>query len=131
MAQEMGRQEQKLGRLMNNGPEGGNSAADLAEILGLLLQLLELLESVDGAGAYTLNSPCNTNPTTGEQLPAMVSEFGPSIGLLPAIVKRLDALAQLQQFDKDLPQPICRGPRPTGEWVTVNFEQIGDGLETT
>jgi hypothetical protein len=131
MAQEMGRQEQKLSRLLERVGRPSDQGGNVADLLGLLGQILQLLESIDGAGGYGLNSPCNTNPVTGEQLPDRVSEWGPSVGILPAIVKRLDALADLQQIGKELPQPICRGPRPTGEWVTVNFEQVPDGLETT
>jgi hypothetical protein len=109
---------------MNEGPGGGGGGLDLLDLLQRLADVLDILLTADGPGGYAINSPCNTDPTTGELGEPLVSEWGPSIGILPGIVKRLDALAQLQQFQKDLPQPICRGPRPTGEWVTVNFEEV-------
>jgi hypothetical protein len=135
MAREMGRQEQKLGRLLErvgnpNRPTGpGVDPPSIPDLLGLLRQVLELLGSIDGAGAYEISSPCNVDPATGEPVPPLRAEWGGSIGLERNILKRVDALAELVQHHKDLPQPICRGPRPTGEHVTVNFEQVPDDLE--
>jgi hypothetical protein len=135
MAREMGRQEQKLGRLLErvgnpNRPAGpGVDPPSIPDLLGLLRQVLELLGSIDGAGAYEISSPCNVDPATGEPVPPLLAEWGGSVGLERNILKRVDALAELVQHHKDLPQPICRGPRPTGEHVTVNFEQVPDDLE--
>jgi hypothetical protein len=135
MAREMGRQEQKLGRLLErvgnpNRPTGpGVDPPSIPDLLGLLRQVLELLGSIDGAGAYEISSPCNVDPATGEPVPPLLAEWGGSVGLERNILKRVDALAELVQHHKDLPQPICRGPRPTGEHVTVNFEQVPDDLE--
>ncbi len=128
IAQEMGRQEQKLSRLLErvgrpNDQGGGNGA-----MLDLLGQILGLLLSADGPGGYAINSPCNQDPETGEQRPDLESTWGFSLTMEQNILKRVDALAELLQHHKDLPQPICGRPRPTGEPVTVTFEQIPDDL---
>jgi hypothetical protein len=130
MAKEMGRQEQKLSQLLQRSSQPDGSPVDLGEILGLLLQLLELLSAIDGGGGYQINSPCNIDQETGELLDPLVTEWGASVGILPGLSKRLDAIADLLQYQKDLPQPICSRKKPTGDFVTVNFEQITDDLET-
>ena len=124
MAQEMGRQEQKLSRILGQVENPTNSPQPGPALGDLLGPLLELLLTADGPGAYAVNSPCNTDPVTGEQLPDLVSEWGPSVGIIGALAKRLDALAELQQFQKDLPQPTCARRRPVGEIVSVNFEEV-------
>jgi hypothetical protein len=40
---------------------------------------------------------------------------------IAAVLTRLDAIADLFQFSKELRQPICRPPRGGGDLVTVNF----------
>ncbi len=131
LAQELGRQEQKLARLMNDGrgPDGG--PIDWGDLLDKLRQLVALLLTVDGAGAYTISSPCNIDGTTGEPAEPLTAEWGATIGEIPALRKRLDALAELLQHHKDLPQPICARPRPTGDPVTVTFEQVPNELAPT
>jgi hypothetical protein len=130
MAREMGRQEQKLSQLLQRSSQPDGSPVDLGEILRLLLQLLELLNVLDGGGGYQINSPCNVDEETGLLLDPLVTEWGSTIGLKGALVKRIDALADLLQYQKDLPQPICSRKKPTGDFVTVNFEQITNDLET-
>jgi hypothetical protein len=135
MAREMGRQEQKLGRLLErvgnpSRPPDEDRPNLMDNIKEALLDFLkEALLTSDGPGSYDIASPCNIDPATGEPAPPLSAEWGLSIGLERNILKRLDALAELVQHHKDLPQPICRGPRPTGEHVTVNFEQVPDDLE--
>jgi hypothetical protein len=131
LAQELGRQEQKLARLMNEGRGPGGSPIDWGDLLDKLRQLVALLLTADGAGAYTITSPCNIDGTTGEPAEPLTAEWGATIGEIPALRKRLDALAELLQHHKDLPQPICARPRPAGDPVTVTFEQIPDELAPT
>jgi len=131
LAQELGRQEQKLARLMNEGRGPGGSPIDWGDLLDKLRQLVALLLTADGAGAYTISSPCNIDGTTGEPAEPLRAEWDATIGEIPALRKRLDALAELLQHHKDLPQPICARPRPAGDPVTVTFEQIPDELAPT
>jgi hypothetical protein len=130
MAREMGRQEQKLSQLLQRSSQPDGSPVDLGEILRLLLQLLELLNVLDSGGGYQINSPCNVDEETGLLRDPLVTQWGSTIGLKGALVKRIDALADLLQYQKDLPQPICSRKKPTGDFVTVNFEQITNDLET-
>jgi hypothetical protein len=39
-------------------------------------------------------------------------------------MNRLEALRAVAQAGKDLKQPICQGPRVTGQPVTVHFEEV-------
>lgn len=128
MAREMGRQESKLNLLLARPPGGGGDGGggglppDFPDLSGLL-DLLQLLASIDGPGGYQLQGPCETGPD-GQPVPPRVADWGPSIGLESAIVKRLDALAELLQAHKDLRQPICTPGRAVGQPVTVTFQEI-------
>ena len=58
-------------------------------------------------------------------MPPVVVEVPGALTSFGAILNRLDALAQLIQVHKDLKQPGCKH-KPTGEWVTVQFEETTD-----
>jgi hypothetical protein len=103
------------------GGGGGGVPADFP-----WAQLVEFLLSIDGAGAYELQGPCERGPG-GELLPPRVAEWGVSVGIPSTIVKRLDALAELLQHHKDLKQPICTPGRAVGQPVTVTFEEVQEG----
>jgi len=124
MAQEMGRQENKLNRVLRQVENPTGSPQPGPDLGDLLRPLIDLLLTADGPGEYALNSPCNIDENTGDQGEDLVAKFGPSVGIIGALAKRLDALAELHQFQKDLPQPTCKRRRPVGEIVSVNFEEI-------
>jgi hypothetical protein len=99
-------------------------------IFDLLSKVIDLLGSVDPGTDYLLTSPCVRYPDAGSPEVPLSRPVEPSVGGIAALKNRVDALADLIQFSKNLPQPICPGapkPQPTGEWVTVNFEQIEAG----
>lgn len=117
----VGQIERKIDQAMSNPepPSSGESPVNLLQGLG---QLLQLLFSADGPGEYAIDSPCEVN-SEGNRLPARTAAWGASLGVQGAVVKRLDALAELLQHHKDLKQPGCKGPTPAGEVVTVQFEE--------
>jgi hypothetical protein len=127
MAREMGRQEQKLNRLLAR-PTGGGGGGEPPQFpdLSWLQDLLQLLTSIDGPGGYQLQGPCEVGPD-GEPVPPRVAEWGASVGLERAVLKRVDALAELLQHHKDLRQPICTPGRAQGQPVTVTFEEVPEG----
>jgi hypothetical protein len=84
---------------------------------------LEFLTSVDEGGEYSLSSRCEVGED-GQMLPPISVSIPASIGDSANVVKRIDALASLLQVHKDLRQPSCKNPRPVGEWVTVQFEEV-------
>lgn len=124
MAQEMGRQEQKLNRLLagggGSGPGGGGGPLP---DLDWLRPLLEILTSIDGPGGYEISGPCNPEGPGSEGEP-LRAEWGMSVGLERALLKRMDALAELLQHHKNLRQPICPPGRAMGTPVTVTFEEL-------
>jgi hypothetical protein len=123
IAQEVGRIERKLEMMMTPDAPGNlvDQLGNLADLIGPIVEAI--LASTAGTN-YTLDSPCELDEATGEKLapvrvsaPGAPTQFG-------AILNRIDAIAQLIQVHKDLKQPNCKPQTPTGEFVTVNFEQI-------
>lgn len=136
-AREVARVEQKVGASLSGGlppappdtpdtpePPKPPPPFDLSELIQLLLQILALLETVDPAGQYEITSPCATNPATGAAAEPLVATWPLTFGAVAAVAKRVDALAELVQHHKDLPQPTCGRSRPTGDPVTVQFEEV-------
>lgn len=125
VAQEVGRIEQKIDRMLNPDQGQWGSATDRLQLLWQLLsQLYNALTDGAPAGSYQLSSPCVTDEN-GDRVASEVEwdEQGTNHG---AILARVDAIAALLQVHKDLKQPNCKGPEVplAGEFVTVNFEQI-------
>ena len=119
VAQEVGRIEQKLERLMSPAPD------TLGEKWGLILRAVEALMASASGGTYTLTEPCDPD---GDGV--FVKREVPYLGAfdqLGVLSNKLDALAELQQAAKDLRQPTCNPPLPkrTGEPVTVTFQSDG------
>jgi hypothetical protein len=119
VAQEVGRIEQKLERLMSPAPD------TLGEKWGLILRAVEALMASASGGTYTLTEPCDPD---GDGV--FVKREVPYLGAfdqLGVLSNKLDALAELQQAAKDLRQPTCNPPLPkrTGEPVTVTFRSDG------
>lgn len=125
VAQEVGRIEQKIDRMLNPDQGGWGDATDRLQLLWQLLnQLYNALTDGAPAGAYELSSPCVTD-ANGDRIiyETQWPEQGTNHG---AILARVDAIAALLQVHKDLKQPNCHIPPVAvgGEFVTVNFEQI-------
>jgi len=81
----------------------------------------KLLETPYPGGNYELKGVCERDPNGHPMDVTRSTNFPPAPGI-NAVLHRLDALADMFQFDKDLRQPTCKvTPTLTGEWVTVNF----------
>lgn len=125
VAQEVGRIEQKIDRMLNPDQGQWGDATDRLQLLWQLLnQLYNALTDGAPAGAYELSSPCVVDENGDREIfttqwPAQGTNHG-------AILARVDAIAALLQTHKDLKQPNCHIPPVAvgGEFVTVNFEQI-------
>jgi hypothetical protein len=117
IAKETGRIERKLEALMKNDAGPG----DLTDLLQLLLQIWDLLNSAYGAGGYEINGACNLDEQ-GNPLPPLTAEWPAGIGWSSQVVARLDALALLLQHHKNLPGHLCRRNPPTGTTVSVVFD---------
>jgi hypothetical protein len=73
-------------------------------------------------GSYELKGVCELDPD-GNPMDVTRSTNYPAAPGLDAVLYRLDALAEMFQFDKELRQPTCRqhGPSQTGQPVTINW----------
>jgi hypothetical protein len=120
IAAEVGRIESKVGSLL------ARPAAEGFDWEGLLEQIAELLKPDPGpipGAAYQVRRPCGRGPDGGA-LPPVVVQVPESADVSEAILRRLDALAELIDEQKQVRQPVCKG-KPSGEPVTVTFERIG------
>lgn len=111
IAQEVGNIEQKLGKLLNPGPQ------DAPDWLGELQKLIDSLKEVNDSGRYTLSSPCQTGPDGAPVV--RTREWGGKADSLSNIASRIDALALLLQDHKDLRQPICKGAPRSNVTITA------------
>jgi hypothetical protein len=123
IAQEVGRIERKL-EIMNTPGAPGNMVDNIGNIGDLVGQIVSAILALRSGTQYTLDSPCEVDEATGEKLPPVVVEVPGALTEFGALTNRLDALAELIQVHKNLRQPNCKPKQPTGEFVTVNFEQI-------
>ena len=123
IAQELGRIERKI-EVMNTPGEPGNMVDKFGDLGQLVGPLIEAIMALASGTTYTLDSPCEVDDE-GSKLPPVVVEVPGALTSFGAILNRLDALAQLIQVHKDLKQPGCKH-KPTGEWVTVQFEETTD-----
>jgi hypothetical protein len=124
IAQELGRIERKL-EVMNTPTAPGNLVDQIGNLQDLIGPIVELILAATSGTVYTLDSPCEVDGD-GKRLPAVEVEAPGGLTQFGAILNRIDALAELLQVHKDLKQPNCRGADVpvSGEFVTVNFEQI-------
>jgi hypothetical protein len=115
MAAELGRIERK-GEMMldRTGP-----LSQIPDVIDALADLVELLDSFDPGGSYSIRPACGTD-ANGDPLPPIEVPISPGLGLAHAVTARLDAIAELIDHHKQLRQPICKG-KPTGQPVTVTF----------
>jgi hypothetical protein len=117
IAQEVGKIEQKVLQLLNRPPIEPFDP-DTLEILG---QILNFLSSVYGPGSYEIQGPCEVGPE-GDPPAPLVAAWSGGIGQLDQLEKKVDAIAELLQYHKNLKQPICRRSI-SGTPVTVLFEE--------
>ncbi len=123
IAQELGRQEQKLARLLDPGPDGPGDGTDRQQLLEQRMQAItEFLTSITAAGEYAISSPCVLDEE-GNRV-EMAVQYSGALDSLGVISNKIDALAELLQVHKDLKQPICRQTPAQGQTVTVNFVQV-------
>lgn len=104
--------------------EVGRIEFKLALVLGDLDQMgpFDLPPFTYGPGAYTLEPVCEVD-SQGIPAPAREASWPGGSGELAQLGAKIDALAELLQFHKELKQPICRGNPPAGQPVTVTFEE--------
>jgi hypothetical protein len=125
IAQELGRIERKLEIVLGDQgqgmPEWMNCMAELCELVG---PLAEFLTREDPEGVYLIDSPCEVDEN-GERLPPEEVPYPASVGEVAAVRKRVDALAELLVVHKWLKQPNCKVKPPTGQLVSVLFEETG------
>jgi hypothetical protein len=123
IAQEVGRIERKIEMMMSTSAPGNlvDKLGDLADLIG---PIVGAILAAGSGTVYTLDSPCEVDEATGEKLPPVEVEAPGGLTQFGAVLNRIDALAQLIQVHKNLRQPNCKPKQPTGEFVTVNFEQI-------
>jgi hypothetical protein len=123
MAQELGRLERKAEMLLERTPD--SDGADLlrqillSELQNAIRDAIKDLFNDRPAGSYELYPACPPAGGSGPAPPDVV-EWTASTNPLVDLAKRVDALALLIQFHKNMGQPICRTPI-TGAPVTVNF----------
>jgi hypothetical protein len=125
MAKELGRIEQKLELMLNPGPAADGDWTDRIQLLAQLLKsIYDALTDGANAGKYELTGPCDLD-ANGDRI-VYEAEWPEQGTNHQAILSRVDAIAELLQIHKDLKQPNCRGADVpvSGEFVTVNFEQI-------
>ena len=120
IAQEVGRIEKKLAQMNTpSKPPAGQGPGGLSDLIG---PLWDLLSGLTDQGEYTIASPCLPPDEQGSFQNPYREQWGPSFGRFGSLEQRVDALARLVQDHLLLPQKTCRGPKPTGEFVSVNFE---------
>lgn len=124
IAQELGRIENKLARVLNPKSDGEGQPQDrLGWLKDNITNIIDFFQSINGGGTYELSSPCVLDEN-GNRIVRVV-EYPGAAQSLGVISNKIDALAQLLQEHKDLKQPICREtPATGGQAVTVNFVQI-------
>jgi hypothetical protein len=121
IAQEIGRIERKLA-IMNTPSRPLPAALENLTSVDWKRLLWELLQGQLDAGSYSVWSPCLPQGEAGSATDPLVTNWPGALTPIGGLENRLDALAELIQNSKVLPQPTCRKPAVGGEWVTVQFE---------
>lgn len=119
IATELGRLEEKAAALLQ-APAGGLNILDAIEAI-----LTFLASMADGAPGqeYRLYEGCPSPPGADrESRTVTVPETSDNQS---SMLVRFDAVMEMLQAHKDLRGPICRGRRPEGVGVTVNFRSLG------
>jgi hypothetical protein len=121
IAKELGKIEKKLA-IMNTPTRPLPPGTENLSSIDWKRLLWDLLQGMFDAGEYRVWSPCLPQGEPGSATDPLVTSWGASLTPIGGLENRLNALAQLIQDAKVLPQPTCRKPAIGGEWVTVQFE---------
>lgn len=117
IAQEVGRIENKLNKLLAPG------TTDVPDWIGLAWRIWDFLSSASDAGEYSLHGTCERDVDGNPIDSTRQFPWGGSFGAIGNVASRVDAIAEMLQYSKELKQPICRGSGSArGEFVSVNFE---------
>jgi hypothetical protein len=127
LVREVGKLEQKLGQL-GDRLAGGEEGGALGELFKQLREIIGELTKAPysyPANSYFLEPVCDYNQD-GTPIDPKIAQWQGGNGEFAEINSKLDALAELLQYSKELKQPICRSSpvRPVGEPVTVTFEEL-------
>ena len=116
IATEVGKIERKLEiqLLQDQGP-----GPDLEGLQAAVDELLALLTADQPDGRYTITGPCEVSGGQA-QASVRVADWPPTGDPLSLLSVKLDALAEIMQYAKELRQPICH-VRATGQELTVDF----------
>ena len=116
IAQEVGRIENKLNKLLAPG------TTDVPDWIGLAWRIWDFLSSASDQGEYQLAGPCERDVDGNPIDSTRQFPWGGSNGAIGNVASRVDAIAAMLQYSKDLRQPICNpSAHVTGEVVSVNF----------
>jgi hypothetical protein len=120
IAQEVGRIENKTAKILRGGENGKPTIQDLRWIFDELQKLWNYLNDHADGDSYWIASPCSADEDGNLDWKEVPYEGGSK---LDTVLNKLDALAELAQLDKELPQPVCDVPVPSGN-VTVHFTEV-------
>ena len=118
IARQTGKLEQKSVALGEQQQSGGLDP----ELVDLLKELWERLNSSSPGGAYLLSGPCERNPDGSPMAPVAV-EWPRTPGPIEGVSAKIDALAALLQVHKTMGQPACVKERQ-GKPVTVILREV-------
>ena len=121
IAEEVGRMEQKLGRLLMSqdpSPDWLDSVAGQL-INRLLSELIDALVVEVPATVYDFEAPCDVD-ANGD--PVVLEQAIAAADYQPAIVARLDAIAAAMGILKGWKQPMCRTSPPRSNVTVTAYE---------
>lgn len=117
IAQEVGRIENKMNKLLAPG------TTDVPDWIGLAWRIWDFLSSANDQGEYSLHGLCERDADGNPIDSTRQFSWGGSLGAIGNVASRVDAIAEMLQYSKELKQPICAGSsHVAGEFVSVNFE---------
>jgi hypothetical protein len=117
IAQEVGRIENKMNKLLAPG------TTDVPDWIGLAWRIWDFLSSANDQGEYSLHGLCERDADGNPIDSTRQFSWGGNLGAIGNVASRVDAIAEMLQYSKELKQPICAGSsHVAGEFVSVNFE---------
>lgn len=126
IARELGRQEQKLTKLLDRTTPAGGGPLDLGDLLMLLQLIYDLLSNTTDGATYSVTAPCTEQ---GEDEPRTRSvQIPDGLNRETAAIARLDAIAYLLQEAQLMTVKTCnRNTRTPGNNVTVTAFEVVQG----